>query len=116
MIYDTCLDTNRWLLNIKRRISVIDDNLKFFQSVKKYIQNDNTDVNYVMSVKETLNILLSGEYCLVIISIQSFANHNTEIIRLIRETSPFSIMLIVPKPSIEEKVRSEEHTSELQSH
>ena len=57
-----------------------------------------------MSVKETLNILLSGEYCLVIISIQSFANHNTEIIRLIRETSPFSIMLIVPKPSIEEKV------------
>jgi len=58
----------------------------------------------VMSVKETLNTLLSSEYCLVIISIQSFTNHNTEMIRLIRETSPLPIMLIVPKLSIEEKV------------
>ena len=92
LIYDTCLDTNRWWVNIKRRILVIDDNLKFFQSVKKYIQNDNTDVNYMMSVKETLNVLLSGEYCLVIIYIQSITNHNTEMIRLIRKTFPLPII------------------------
>ncbi len=57
-----------------------------------------------MSVKETLKVLLSGEYCLVIISIHSFTNHNTEMICLIREPLPLPIMLIVPKLSIEEKV------------
>ena len=46
----------------------------------------------MMSVKETLNVLLSGEYCLVIIYIQSITNHNTEMIRLIRKTFPLPII------------------------
>lgn len=68
------------------------------------MQNDSTDVNYAMSVRETLNVLLSSEYCLVIIYIQSFIKQDAELVHLIREINPLPIMAIVPKLSVQEKV------------
>lgn len=68
------------------------------------MQNDSTDVNYAMSVRETLNALSSSEYCLVIIGIQSFVKQDAEVVHLIRETNPLPIMAIVPKLSVQEKV------------
>lgn len=68
------------------------------------MQNDSTDVNYVMSVKETLNVLSYSEYCLVIMCIRSFIKQNAEAVHLIRETNPLPIMAIVPKLSIQEKI------------
>ena len=57
-----------------------------------------------MSVKEALNVLLSGEYCLIIIFIQSFAKQDAEIVRLIRENSYLPIMHIAPILDIKEKI------------
>ena len=89
---------------LSKRILAIGDDLTAFQFAKKFMQNASADVSYAMSVKEALNLLLSSEYCLVIMCIQSFEKHNAEIIRLIRETSPLPIMAIVPKLSVSEKI------------
>lgn len=89
---------------LSKRILVIGDDITVFQSVKKNMQDDRTDVNYAMSVNGKLNILLSGGYCLVIICIHSSETHDIELIRLIRETSPLPIIAIVPKLKAAEKI------------
>lgn len=48
------------------RILVIGDDLMVLQSVKRFMQNDSTDVIYAMSVNEALNLLFHNEYSLVI--------------------------------------------------
>ena len=48
------------------RILVIGDDLMVIQSVKRFMQNDSTDVIYAMSVNEALNLLFHNEYSLVI--------------------------------------------------
>lgn len=68
------------------------------------MQNDSTDVNYAMSVKETLNTLLSSEYCLVIICVQVPVNNDAENFRLIRKASPMPIIAIAPELRMYEKV------------
>lgn len=89
---------------LSKRILVISDNLTVFQSIKEFMENDNMDVNYTMSVKEALNILLSSEYCLVILCITSFADSDAEILRLVRETNSLPIIVIVPKLTVPEKI------------
>lgn len=51
---------------LSKQILVISGNQIVFQSVKKFMQNDSTDVIYAMSVMKALNYLSSNEYCLVI--------------------------------------------------
>lgn len=48
------------------RILVIGDDLMVLQSVKRFMQNDSTDVINAMSVNEALNLLFHNEYSLVI--------------------------------------------------
>ena len=48
------------------RILVIGDDLMVLQYVKRFMQNDSTDVIYAMSVNEALNLLFHNEYSLVI--------------------------------------------------
>lgn len=91
-------------MKIRNRILVIGDNLTVCQSVKKSMQNDSTDVNYAMSVREILNALSSSEYSLVIICIQSDVKQDAEIVYLIRESSTLPIMAIIPKLSVQERV------------
>lgn len=87
-----------------KRILIIGDDMAFFQSVKKYMQNDSTDVSYAMSVNEALNFLLTGEYCLLIICIPLSVNNDVELLSMIRATYPMPIIVIVPKLDISEKV------------
>lgn len=68
------------------------------------MQDDGMDVNYAMSVRETLNILSSNKYCLVIMHIQIPINHDIEIVRLIREANTMPIMAITPKLSVLDKI------------
>ena len=44
-------------MKIKKRISVIGDDLTFFQSAKDFMANRSTNVSYAVSVKQTLNHL-----------------------------------------------------------
>ncbi len=76
-----------------------------FQSIKRMMQSDSTDVNYAMSVKEALNFLLSIEYCLVIVCISSLVSNSIAIIRLIRETHPIPIMVLAPRLELSEKIK-----------
>lgn len=87
-----------------KRILVIDDHLTVFQSIKKCMGNDSTDVSYTMSVKEALNILLSREYCLVIMCISLLVNSDAAFLRLIRETYSMPIIVLAPKLELAEKV------------
>lgn len=88
---------------LSKRILVVGD-LTVSQSIKKSMQNDSTDVNYVMSVREILKFLSSNEYCLIIMCIQSFTKQDADVVRLIRETDPLPIMAVVPTLSVQEKV------------
>lgn len=87
-----------------KRILVTGGNPAFFQSVKQSMQNSSTDVCYAMSVNEALNTLLSSEYCLLIICTQAPIKYDTEMICLIRETSPLPIIAVAQSLSIPEKV------------
>ena len=89
---------------LPKRILVISDDQIVFQSVKKFMQNDSMDVSYAMSVKEALNLLLSKEYCLVIMSVSVVADNGTEFLRLMRKKHLMPIIAIVPKLGIPEKV------------
>lgn len=89
---------------LSKRILVIGDNLTGFQSIKKFMENNNMDISYTMSVKDALNFLLSSEYCLVIMCITSFATSDAEILRLVRETNSLPIIVIVPKLTVPEKI------------
>lgn len=89
---------------LSKRILVIDGQQTFFQSIKKLMQNDNTDVSYAMSVKEALNFLLSNEYCLVIMRISLPINNDVTFLRIVRETHPMPIMVLTPKLGTEEKI------------
>ena len=80
------------------------DILDSFQSIKRMMQSDSTDVNYAMSVKEALNFLLSIEYCLIIVCISSLVSNSIAIIRFIRETHPIPIMVLAPRLELSEKI------------
>ena len=88
---------------LSKRILVIGDDPTIFQSVRKFMQNDNTDVSYTMSVKEALNFLLSREYCLVIMCVSLHINSNAEFLRLVRKTYPMPIIVLAPKLGVSEK-------------
>ena len=68
------------------------------------MQSDSTDVNYAMSVKEALNFLLFIEYCLIIVCISSLVSNSIAIIRLIQETYPIPIMVLVLRLELSEKI------------
>ena len=80
------------------------DILDSFQSIKRMMQSDSMDVNYAMSVKEALNFLLSIEYCLIIVCISSLVSNSIAIIRLIQETYPIPIMVLVLRLELSEKI------------
>ena len=86
------------------RILVIGDDLMVLQSVKRFMQNDSTDVIYAMSVNEALNLLFHNEYSLVIMCIPLPVNSNDKYLRLVREKHPMPIIVIAPKLEVSEKV------------
>lgn len=63
-----------------------------------------TDVSYAMSVKEALNLLLSSEYCLVIMYISLSINNDVELLHLVRESYSMPIIVIANKLRVSEKV------------
>lgn len=87
-----------------KRILVIGDNSTIFQSIKTFMQKDNTDVNYAMSVKEALNTLLSSEYCLVIMYISFWVDNNAELPHFVQKLHPMPIIVIAPKLELSEKI------------
>lgn len=86
------------------RILVIGDDLMVLQSVKRFMQNDSTDVINAMSVNEALNLLFHNEYSLVIMCIPLPVNSNDKYLRLVREKHPMPIIVIAPKLEVSEKV------------
>ena len=89
---------------LSKRILVIGDDLTIFQFVGGMMKSDSTDVSYAMSVKEALKLLLSSEYCLVIMCILSPVNSAAELLYLVRETHPMPIIVIAPKLELSEKI------------
>lgn len=89
---------------LSKRILVIGNDQMSFQPILKFTQNFNADISCAMSVKEGLNLLLSSEYCLVIMCISSPINNDAEFLRLIRETHPIPIVVVAPKLEVSEKV------------
>ena len=89
---------------LSKQILVISGNQIVFQSVKKFMQNDSTDVIYAMSVMKALNYLSSNEYCLVIMPISLPINSDVTFLRIVRETHPMPIIVLTPKLGTEEKV------------
>ena len=63
-----------------------------------------TDISYAMSVHEALNLLISSEYCLIIMSISLSVNNDVALLRLMRESYSMPIIVIAPKLGISEKV------------
>lgn len=89
---------------LPKQILVIGDNLTVFQSIKKFMENDSTDVSYTMSVNDSLNFLSASECCLVIMCISIPINSDLEMLRLIRKANPMPIIALAPKLRVSEKV------------
>lgn len=88
---------------LPKRILVIGD-VKVFQSVRKFMQNNSTDVNYAMSVREALNFLSCNECCLLIMCISVPINSDVDHIHFVRKIHSMPIIVIASRLGLPEKV------------
>lgn len=89
---------------LSKQILVIGETFTSFQSIRKILQNGDTDVSYAMSVKQLLGAVSLGNYCLIVMCIRTLKNDAVKVLQNIRELFFAPIIVIAPKLNIHNKI------------
>lgn len=89
---------------MKKRILVIGDRQGACQFIQENMQNGLTDVCYVMSEIEALDIFTKSDCCLAIINIELSRISDLEILRTFREAKPVPIIVLTTKPTPADRI------------
>lgn len=82
---------------MKKRILVVGDRQGVCRPIQASMQNGLTDVCYVMSEFEALDVFAKSDCCLVIIDIEQFPINNIDILRTFRKEKPIPIIALATK-------------------
>lgn len=92
------------MVEAKRRILVVDNDLDVCGSLKAYMQADSTDVCCAATASEAVECLMKQNYCLVILSAHLSEISVMEMLRIIRLAKSVPILALTTILSQDEKV------------
>lgn len=93
----------RWFIT-KKKVLIIDDNLKVCKEIKYALQNETTEVCYALSAHEGLQHLTKYRFCLVIMDILLSEADGIKLLNMIRQIKPIPILVLSSKPGSEERI------------
>lgn len=89
---------------VKKKVLVIDDDLKVCREIKYALQDDNTtDVYYALSVGEALEVFMKQRFCLVIMDVLLSETDGRELLKTMRQAKPIPILVLSAKASPAER-------------
>lgn len=91
---------------MKKKVLIIDDDLNVCRQIKYSLQNDTTEVYYVLSVRDGLKSFMEQSYCLVIMDIVLSETDGHELLTLMRQAKPTPILVLSSKPGNEHKLKA----------
>lgn len=79
---------------MRKRVLVIDDNVYSCREIKSCLQNDLIDVDYYISIEESLSNYMKQYFCLVIMDPNIQGISGIEVLNLIRSTKPVPVLIL----------------------
>lgn len=89
---------------MKKKVLIIDENLKVCKEIKYALQNETTDAYYATSVQEGFELFTKQHFCLVIMDIILSEADGVGMLQAIRQTKPVPILVLSSKTAIDDKV------------
>lgn len=83
---------------------MIDDNLDVCREIKYSLQNETTDVYYVLSAHDAVEQLTKQHFCIVIMDILLSEADGMELLKIIRQIKPVPILVLSSKPGSVERI------------
>ena len=84
---------------MKKKVLLIDDDLKICKEIKDSLQNETTDVYYALSVRDALEQFVKHQFCLVIMDIQLSETDGLYLLEQLRKMNPMPILVLFSKNS-----------------
>lgn len=91
---------------MKKKVLIIDDDLKVCREIKYSLLNETTDVYYALSVKDAVEQFTKHYYCLVIMDIVLSEMDGMELMKMIRQVKPIPILVLSSKPGSTERIQA----------
>lgn len=89
---------------MKKKVLIIDDDLKSCRKLKYALQNDSTDVYYALSVKEAFVCFTKYSYCLVIMDILLTEIDGLNLLKTLRKAKTVPILVLSSRPDERDKI------------
>lgn len=89
---------------VRNQILVVADDLDVCHTIETHMQDKGDDVHCIVSVSEALDSITKVDYCLAIVSNQLPGISGIEMLRIMRLTQHFPIMVLAAPLSPDEKV------------
>ena len=98
------MSTNKEVVQIEKRILVVNEDIAFCQAFQKQIQNNCIGVVCVQSDLKALDVFIKQEWCLVILDIQLLNKAKMEMLHIMHSTKQTPILTLIPPLEKEEKI------------
>lgn len=89
---------------MKKKVLIIDNDLKACRQIKYALQNITTDVYYTVLVFEGIKRFIEQDYCLVIIDIVLSEVDGQELLKIMRKTKTIPILVLSSKQGVETRL------------
>lgn len=90
---------------MKKKVLIIDEDLKLCKQIKYSLQNDTTDAYYVTSVQEGLGLFIKQQFTLVIMDICLSEIDGLTLLKMLHRQNPIPILVLTAKASRAEEIK-----------
>ena len=89
---------------VKKKVLIIDSDLKTCKEIKYALQSEETDVYYANNANAGMEQLIKHPYCLVIMDLLLSEANGMSLLKMIRQTNPIPVLVLTSAPKHDNKV------------
>lgn len=89
---------------MKKQVLIIDNDPNVCKEIKYALQNETTDAFYVTSMQLGFELFTKQHFCLVIMDINLSETDGVELLKVIRQTKPVSILVLSSKTDTHQRI------------